>query len=410
MAEKSKWKLEQHDLFDGDCEIFTTSQSNGVWQIGVWVPLEGKMYRKSLRTKHLETALAKGKAEYIRLRGKIDSGKQVFSEDITTVASRYLAHREDDVKTGIITKQRLSTIKSHLKNMLAYLDGDMKVSEIHRATFKEYYNHRARQTDFKVNQETVRQECSTIGMLWKWIYGEGLTTISSDRLEFQRFNRKNLQKDIRRDTFTDDEYKKLYQAMRAYSSENNCKTEEEHYNRQIIRNYVLILANTGMRTGELDQIRWDDLGDFKEIIYEGIAASIVKIRVRFETSKVRKDRELYCRESSYFERLSEVSQYKSASDLIFTAFKGNPITARQKSQFWSDVIALSKIKKTDRKLSYYSLRHYFVTQRWKSGVQLRDIANSCGTSVSQIEKTYYHIDDGKMVETAVMDNRRPRRD
>ena len=53
-----------------------------------------------------------------------------------------------------------------------------------------------------------------------------------------------------------------------------------------------------------------------------------------------------------------------------------------------------------------SIRHYFVTQRWKAGVQLRDIANSCGTSVNQIEKTYYHIDEEKMIETAVMDKRR----
>ena len=69
-------------------------------------------------------------------------------------------------------------------------------------------------------------------------------------------------------------------------------------------------------------------------------------------------------------------------------------------------MSLAKIKTADRKLSFYSLRHYFVTQRWKAGVQLRDIANSCGTSVNQIEKTYYHIDEEKMIETAVMDKRR----
>jgi hypothetical protein len=77
------------------------------------------------------------------------------------------------------TKQRLGTIRSHLKNMLKYMHGDMKVGEVVRGTFKEYYNFRAKQTNYQVNQETVRQECSTIGMLWKWLYNEGLTTISS---------------------------------------------------------------------------------------------------------------------------------------------------------------------------------------------------------------------------------------
>lgn len=406
MTEKTKWKTEAHSLFDGDCEVYTTNQSNGVYQIGVWVSVEGKMYRKSLRTKHLETALAKAKTEYISIRSKVDQGKQIFSEDITTVVSRYLLHREDDVKTGLITKQRLGTIRSHLKNMLSYLHGELKVSDIDRGTFKEYYNFRAKQTDYQVNQETVRQEFSTIGMLWKWLYNEGLTTTSSDKLEFQKFNRKNLQNDVRRDTFTDEEWKKFHQAMRSYASKKNCETEEEHYNRQILRNYCLILANTGMRTGELDQIRWCDIGDYQRIIHETGISNVVKINVRWNTSKVRKDRILYCRESVYFERLSNMSNYKTAEDYIFTAFKGNVITARQKSLFWHAVMSLTKIKAADRKLSFYSLRHYFVTQRWKAGVQLRDIANSCGTSVNQIEKTYYHIDDAKMIETAVMDKRR----
>ena len=406
MTAKTKWKTETHSLFSGKCEVYTTNQSNGVYQIGVWVGVEGKMYRKSLKTKHLETALEKAQDEYVSIKSRVDQGKQIFSEDITTVVSRYLLHREDDVKTGIITKQRLGTIRSHFKNMLSYLHGDMKVSDIDRGTFKEYYNFRAKQTDYQVNQETVRQECSTIGMLWKWMYNEGLTTTSSDKLEFQKFNRKNLQNDVRRDTFTDEEWKKFHQAMRSYASKKNCETEEEHYNRQILRNYCLILANTGMRTGELDQIRWCDIGDYQKIIHETGISNVVKISVRWNTSKVRKDRVLYCRDSVYFERLSDISNYKTAEDYIFTAFKGNVITARQKSLFWHAVMSLTKIKAADRKLSFYSLRHYFVTQRWKAGVQLRDIANSCGTSVNQIEKTYYHIDEEKMIETAVMDKRR----
>lgn len=76
MTEKTKWKTEAHSLFDGDCEVYTTNQSNGVYQIGVWVSVEGKMYRKSLRTKHLETALAKAKTEYISIRSKVDQGNQ----------------------------------------------------------------------------------------------------------------------------------------------------------------------------------------------------------------------------------------------------------------------------------------------------------------------------------------------
>ena len=180
-------------------------------------------------------------------------------------------------------------------------------------------------------------------------------------------------KDCKHDTKACADHKK--------SSKKECKTEKEYYNREILRNYTLILSNTGMRTGELDQLKWEDLLDYRETIFHGQVSEIVKIRVRKETSKVRKTRDLFCRESKYFHRISEISKFKGNDDFIFCHYDGNVITPRQKSEFWNSVIKISGIKTEGRKLSFYSLRHYFVTQRWKSGVQLRDIANSCGTSV-----------------------------
>ena len=44
-----------------------------------------------------------------------------------------------------------------------------------------------------------------------------------------------------------------------------------------------------------------------------------------------------------------------------------------------------------RDLVPYSLRHFMITQRIMSGLTFRQIADMCGTSVAQIEKTYYHL-------------------
>ncbi|MAC69329.1 MAG: hypothetical protein CMP84_03835 [Gammaproteobacteria bacterium] len=60
---QSSWKTETHELFDGGCKVLRTNQNGDVYQLHVWVKTEGKLYRKSLRTKHLETALEKGKEE-----------------------------------------------------------------------------------------------------------------------------------------------------------------------------------------------------------------------------------------------------------------------------------------------------------------------------------------------------------
>ena len=68
--------------------------------------------------------------------------------------------------------------------------------------------------------------------------------------------------------------------------------------------------------------------------------------------------------------------------------------------------ALQKGKEEYINITYYSLRHFYVTQRWKGGVKLRDIANSCGTVIFQLEKTYYHLDEETLIETALKDDRR----
>jgi integrase len=401
-----KWKQEEHDLFDGDCKIFTTSKSNGIYQLQIWLRNEGKTYRRSLRTKHLQTAIQKGKEEFINITSRVNSGKQVFSEDVTTVVNRFLTFRQQDVETGSIVKERLGTIKTHLKNMLMYLSGDMKVGDIHRGTFIDYYNWRKKETDYKIGDDTIRNEYSTIRMFIKYCHREGLTEITPEKIEIKKFDRVKLQGNVRRDTFTEEEWEKLYIGMRTYCSKKNCDSEIEYYNRQIFRNYILALSNTGMRTGELEQLRWSDILDYRKEERYGDTKEIVFIQVRGETSKVQKNRRLFCRDSLCFRRVEELSKHRSKDDLVFSSFNGTRLTGRQKNVFWYGLIDFCKINTESRNITFYSLRHFYVTQRWKGGVRLRDIANSCGTSVNQIEKTYYHLDEDTLIQTALKDDRR----
>ena len=111
----NNWISEEHEMSDGDYKIIRTSQSGDVYQIHVWVSNEGKMYRRSLRTKHLETAKEKGKQEYIKIMSLVNNGKQVFSDDVTTVVNRFIQYRQSDVDTELrnirndirVTKSRI---------------------------------------------------------------------------------------------------------------------------------------------------------------------------------------------------------------------------------------------------------------------------------------------------------------
>jgi integrase len=56
-----------------------------------------------------------------------------------------------------------------------------------------------------------------------------------------------------------------------------------------------------------------------------------------------------------------------------------------------------------RDLVPYSFRHYFITQRVNSHLPPQIVAEMCGTSITQIEKTYYHTTEQKMVSNALAD-------
>ena len=59
-----------------------------------------------------------------------------------------------------------------------------------------------------------------------------------------------------------------------------------------------------------------------------------------------------------------------------------------------------------RDLVPYSLRHIMITQRIMSGLNFKQIADMCGTSVMQIERTYYHLNDEIRLTNALADYKR----
>ena len=74
---------------------------------------------------------------------------------------------------------------------------------------------------------------------------------------------------------------------------------------------------------------------------------------------------------------------------------------------WHKMIKLAAIPERETSdLVPYSLRHFMITQRIMSGLGFKKIADMCGTSVAQIEKTYYHLNDEIRITNAVADYRR----
>lgn len=398
---KQQFSEDEIAIFDDAC-IYKRGE---YWQFRIWLPKENKYARKSLRTRSESTAVERGKAAYLEIYANLQQGKTYFSITTKEGVEKYLNFRKCDVELGHIVKGRYTTIATHLQHFLIYIGKDTKLKELERTDCENYYYHRHKATKSKVKQVTVQNEQSTINALIKWLHKNGETYI--DGFDFKKLPRLDKGNDaIRRATLSNDEYEALYRAMRTYTAKHNKLDDAELRVRKIVQHYVLIAANSGLRVGEQRQLRWNDVKIERHTV-NGTEQTLARIHVRAETSKVRTSRTFLCRNGHYFERLREVARPNSTDELVFTVDGEHQITQRMMLYHWHKMIELAEIAdRQTRDLVPYSLRHFMITQRIMSGLTFRQIADMCGTSVAQIEKTYYHLNDAIRLTNAVADYRR----
>jgi integrase len=292
-----------------------------------------------------------------------------------------------------------------LQHFLGFIGKDTKLKELERTDCENYFYYRHKSSNGNVKQVTVQNEQSTINACIRWLNKNGETHI--DGFEFKKLPRLDRGNEaIRRATLTNSEYEKLYRAMRAYCAKQSKLDSDELRTRKIVQHYVLIAANSGLRVGEQRQLRWDDVQIERHKV-SGTEQTLARISVRAETSKVRTSRTFLCRNGQYFERLREIVKPHSAGAIIFSVDGDAELSKRTLLYHWHKMIELADIADREtRDLVPYSLRHFMITQRIMSGLNFRQIADMCGTSVAQIERTYYHLNDEIRLTNAIADYRR----
>jgi integrase len=349
-------------------------------------------------------------------------GKSYFSITTRMGVEMYLEHRKKDVKNGYIVSGRYTTIATHLKHWLNFIGKDVKLKELERTDCEDYFAHRTKTKGgeiLKISQTTVENEQSSVNAMMAWLYKQKETYI--DGFDFKKL--KPIDKGLdenRRATFTDEEIKDISNVLDKYIAEAEKNINESgNLIKAITGYYLMISLISGLRRGEQLQLRWKDITEFEHNVggTEGVDFHLVKITVRAETSKVRKTRKFVVKDLDYFDRLFKL-QYKRfkeeyegddkkskfANTLLFRLSGESCITARSIGYHFDKVMELAKIKNTDnRDLVPYSFRHYFITKRVNSNLPPAAVAEMCGTSITQIEKTYYHTTDAKMISNALAD-------
>ena len=385
------------------------------WQMRMWLAKEQKYARFSLKTRNRDTAVEKAKKHYHELMAMQLAGRTYYSKTCKDGVEEYLEQRLKDVEVGLIVQGRFGTVRTHLEHWLNFIGRDTKLKELERTDCENYFHSRTKtKKNLTVSQTTVANEQSTINAMISWLHKRNETYI--DKFDFKPLKRvdRGLYTN-RRATFTDEEVQRITLALDEYIKEAKADiTEQGNLVKAITAYYLGVSLITGLRRGEQIQLRWRDVEELERA--EGRKGfRLIKITVRGETSKVKKTRKLVVKDYSYFHGIQKLTRLRHddelkdreleariADEVIFSCDGANAITDRAIGYHFNRIVELAGIKeREDRDLVPYSFRHYFITQRVNSNLPPAAVAEMCGTSISQIEKTYYHTTEDKMVSNAL---------
>lgn len=415
--------LKKHSFNDDEEPIFDEAviyKRGEYWQMRMWLAKEGKYARFSLKTRNKSTAIDKAKLHYHELKAKELAGKTYFSITTKIGVERYLEQRELEVgQAAGIVAGRYRTIKTHLEHWLNFIGRDVKLKELERTDCENYFLERTKgKKKLAASYTTIANEQATINAMMKWLYKRNETYI--DGFDFKKLPKTDKGEEAnRRNTFTDAEVERIVKALDEYikTAEKDLKGEG-NVQKAVGGYYLGVSLISGLRRGEQLQLRWTDIDNDLGYREEGRKNELVKIKVRGETSKVRQTRRFIVKDDAkYFEglmklqvKLLELGKVKEkdllsvlADRLVFSTNGETAITARAIGYHFDKITALAKVRTNDRDLVPYSFRHYFITKRVNSNLPIASIAEMCGTSITQIEKTYYHTTEDKMVSNALAD-------
>ncbi len=396
----STFVTEEHDILNQRGKILRVRASGDVWQLRVWVQGERRYFRKSLKTRDFQTAVQLAEEIVLRTLSDVASGRKIFGITIGELVQEYLKWRQEDVEVGGITAGRLVTIRSQLKHFVAFKNGSLKLAELSRESLYDYANWRKKERA-GVRDVTIQNEQATINHMMRMAYRRGYSHF--DAFEFRKISIDSREEVKRRGIFSLEEYDRLVRFMRSYASKKACNDEQERLERLLIRDCVLIAANTCLRVGELWNLRWSDIKRIEEVKDSNDhAMSLVTLAVRAETAKTRRSRTVISRGGEYFLRLKERAAHAGKDDFIFASVGGTAKLSKQKLYLhWRNLMAGIGLDYKKRNVTWYSLRHFGITCRLRAGVSHIEVSKIAGTSVAMIEQHYGHIDTTMLTRAAM---------
>lgn len=374
-------------LLDGDV-VLTRRDGSAKWQARF--KMDGRWIRCSTKEKDLNKAKEVAKDRYLDAHYRVKHGVPAQSKRFKDVAKLAIDRMQKAVDSGEGKKVFRDYIQA-TNNYLIPFFGNRHVDSITYQVIKEFTEWRSKQTTRAPKASTY----STYNSALNRIFDEALMHGYIAKTQIPVLENKGAQSQ-RRPDFTIHEYRQIFRGLRNWVKEGRKAKSTEM--RLLLRDYVLLLANTGMRHGtEAQNLRWKHIG-----IIEQDGTKFVTMWVSGKTG----GRELIGRHSCrvflkrIHQRCPDIAHMtfeellSSKSDLPVFRLSDGTMTNNLSQTFrvfLSDTGLLID-SRTNQERTLYSMRHMYATFAIVyEGIDLHLLAKQMGTSILMIEKHYSHL-------------------
>jgi integrase len=382
---------ERIEILEGAVTVIRTTKSGQFWSMSCWVKQEGKCYRKSLRTKNREEAVELAREEYFRLMGDIRVGNKIFSRKAEELVKDFIKYKTEQAHVQIITLGRVKTITTSLKWFLKFVGPKTSLDKIPKIKFEGYYVWRRKEAS-DVRKATLVNERALISSLYKWGIARGYFRHD----QFPIFATLKKSQVERRDALDDREYRQIYSNYKGWIK--SAANEKEAIERKFIRDFIAVSTNTGLRFGEMRKLKWKmvKIHLTKEKYDDNEPVVNVSIQVPEDTKTGA--RTAVGTRGDVFKRIKEYSKHTKPDDWIFVNNEtGEPLAKKIYYKQWNSLMKKCGLLESNKKLSFYSLRHTYITFKIIAKADIFYLAKNAGTSVRMIETHYAHITTDEMM-------------
>ncbi|MBE0626402.1 MAG: site-specific integrase [Burkholderiales bacterium] len=386
--------METHSLMDGKLHLYKRERSP-YWQCSTF--LDGRNHRMSTKQESLtvakEVATEWYMAVYVdaRRRGNGErtshflkkfgqteipqtvtpKARKVSGPTFREAAEKFMAEYEI-ITQGQRNKAWTEHHKLRIRVHLMPFFGDRALSEINGGLFQEYRMHRITQghKGRKPSRSTLHHETVTMRMVLKTAQRHGWIPAVPDISAPYKTSGKV----THRAWFSPEEYKVFYEASRERAK--NPPLERHRSIWEDLHDYVLFMANTGLRPDEAGRLEYRDV---KIVTDQDLGERLLEIEVRGKRGVG------YCKSMPGailpFQRMRKRHEDAKPTDRIFGKTRNDLI-----NQILNDCNL--KVDRDGNTRTAYSLRHTYICLRLMEGADIYQIAKNCRTSVEMIEQFY----------------------